>query len=144
MTFTRERPLSILAYLHTHTDTHVHIRTHVCITWKRRKRDLQERCDSLSTLVLSFSPVAAQLRGHPSHVHDQQLPEFLQGRAVRKRPECTASGVADALQLDESRHDLSERAQIRIGKTNLPSHFRDVKEMEHGAEFKKRGKNRED
>jgi len=102
---------------------------------------LQERCDSLSTLTLSFSPtVAAQLRRHPSHVHDQQLPEFLQGRAVRKRPERTASGVADALQLDEGRHDLSERAQIRIGKTNLPSHFRDVKEnTEHGAELKKKG-----
>lgn len=126
MTFTRECPRSILAYLHTHT----HTRTHVYITWKRRKRDLQERCVFFINIHPLFPSltVAAELRGHPSYVHHQQLPEFLQGRAVRKRSECTASGVAVALQLDEGRHDLSERAQIRIGKINLPSHSRDVKE----------------
>lgn len=59
--------------------------------------------------------VAAQLRGYSSHVHDQQLPELLQGRAIRERSERASSGTAVALQLDPSRHDLSKRAEIRTG-----------------------------
>lgn len=58
----------------------------------------------------------AVLRRHPSDVHERGIPQLLPHRAVGERLQHPAHPAAAALQLDQGRNHLPERATICLGK----------------------------
>lgn len=68
---------------------------------------------SSSFNLTCFSP--AILRGHPPNVHEGGIPKLLPHRALGERVQPAPHQAAAALQLDQGRHHIPERAEICTG-----------------------------